>query len=221
MRYSLNAFLQILPTHDTFPAFVRDTFDAIDSANAWELAHCRFKTDAQTITISALPDYGKLSALAERSLGHTLPPLGVLVASGIASASTDFKALQQALKHYLIARQLNDDAHDWQDDLKNGQITFVVSTLLKEAHIPQGKHTRASLQAKLQKQFWHHSLPLICEQMQLQVALARQALTKTQLLQPINIITKLLDDIETSITETLATQKTARSFLKHYRNTQS
>src|SRR5882762_7259741 len=107
MRRSLALFFAALPKDHDFQAFVEQTFDTIDSANAWELAHCRFPASEQTITITQLPDYGNLAKLAERSLGHTLSPLAILAASNVPIAAKDFTQTQKALRHYLIARQLN------------------------------------------------------------------------------------------------------------------
>jgi len=221
MRYSLQNFSAALLKNTDFQQLVRRTFDSIDGANAWELKHCRYQVTNKTITIQKLPDFGNLAPLAERSLGHTLPPLAVLAAAGVAITSTDFAAIQNALHHYLIARQLNDDAHDWQDDLQLGHITYVVKVILEEAKVKSGTYPLKTLLPKMQKQFWHHTLPHICKEMQDQVRLSRQALEEIKILKSENAITKLLDGLDSSITETLATQADARSFLRSYQKGKS
>ncbi|HSW37463.1 MAG TPA: hypothetical protein VLG37_03795, partial [Candidatus Saccharimonadales bacterium] len=74
---------------------------------------------------------------------------------------------------------------------------------------------------RLQKQFWNHTLVSICQEMKQQTGLSRRALKDVSILRPDNIIAKLLDKINASIDETLATQADARSFLKHYQQTNS
>lgn len=59
---------------------------------------------------------------------------------------------------YCAARQLNDDIHDWEDDLSNGRITYVSSLLLRQAHIKPGEHLLQELMPKLRKIFWDSEL---------------------------------------------------------------
>ena len=218
MRGSLRCFAETLPANQEFQRHVLETFDKIDGANAWELAHCRFDCyDGVLLVDKPLPDYGDLARLAERSLGHTLTPIAVLFAN---NTSAELKAQEQivkALTHYLIARQLNDDAHDWQADLRSGRVTCVVGAILSEMDIRPGRHLLDEMLPKMQQQFWYHTLPAICRQMRQQAALSRQALQRSLVMRPANVITDLLDDIEVSINDTLSTQAEARNFLKHYK----
>lgn len=217
-RASLDGFSDALPSaNEPFQSLVKTTFNTIDSANAWELAHCRLDfQDNKLLVDKRLPDYGNLSKLAERSLGHTLSPLAVLVASSVKIESRDFQQTQKALRHYLIARQLNDDAHDWETDLKNGHVTYVVGEILAAIAPKPGTYAVDSLLPKAKRQFWHDTLPDICRQMQHQVNLSRKALAEVKALKPINVITKLLDGIEDSVRETSSTQSQASNFLKYY-----
>ncbi|HSW37687.1 MAG TPA: prenyltransferase/squalene oxidase repeat-containing protein, partial [Candidatus Saccharimonadales bacterium] len=144
MRNSLLCFAAAVPNPD-FQALVHETFDKIDGANAWEPANCRFQRLGDQLVVNKLPNYGNLAKLAERSLGHCLTPLAVLSLNGLSANSSAFQNLQKALKHYLIARQLNDDAHDWQEDIEKGQITYVVSQILAEAKVIPGKHDLAAM----------------------------------------------------------------------------
>jgi hypothetical protein len=217
LRYSLAAFEQALPTDMDFRRLVRQTFDIIDGANAWEISHCRFQRSGQYIAVGSLPDYGEVTDLANRSLGHSLTPLAVLKASGFSLKTKLSRGVHQAMIHYLTARQLNDDAHDWQTDLQNGQITYVVAHLLAEEGIKPGRYALDALLRRLQRRFWHQTLPNICRVMQQQTALARHNLQDLPGLQPQNVITELLDGIDTSLTETLAAQNRAEVFLKQYK----
>lgn len=217
MRRSLDNFSEALPSNSDFNHLVRQTFDTIDSANAWELAHCRFERRGNQLVVGKLPDYGDLSKLAERSLGHALPPMAILAATGIDADKPSGKHLLQALRHYLIARQLNDDAHDWPDDLRNGHITPVAAMLLAQLKVKPGSHPLPELLTDARRQFWHSTLPEICRLMRRQVRLSRQALRHSGLLRPDNVISGLLDGLEASIADTLQQQSQAEAFLKHYK----
>jgi hypothetical protein len=218
LRYCLEAFDNALPEDQVFKDLVRQTFDKIDGANAWELAHCRFERRGQQLVIAALPDYGDPAGLAERSLGHTLTPLAVLRAKGVEPDSQLFNGVRQALVHYLAARQLNDDAHDWQTDLRNGHITYVVARLLADAGIKPGRYAWDTLLPPVQKQFWHGTLPKICRDISRQTALSRCSLDRLPGLKRRNALTKLLDGIDASVSETLDTQSRTQSFLQYYKH---
>ena len=217
LRYCLEAFDAALPNDRPFKTLVRQTFDMIDGANAWELAHCRFEHQGDQLIIGALPNYGDLAGLAERSCGHSLTPLAVLRAQGVKANSRLFRGVHQALIHYLAARQLNDDAHDWQTDLRNGHATYVVSCLLTDAGTKPGRYSWNKLLPPLQKQFWHDTLPRICQDISRQTALSRRSLDDLPGLKHPNALTKLLDGIDASVGETLATQNRTWRFLKHYK----
>jgi hypothetical protein len=216
LRYALEAFEASVSKDPAFQGFVHRTFDIIDNANAWEQTHCRFQYEGQKLVVAALPEFGDLQVLAERSLGHCLAPLAVLCLSGQGTDSAAFRHTEAALRHYLIARQLNDDAHDWQEDLQLGHGSYVVTCLLIEAGVSPGSYSQSVLLPALRQQFWYETLPSICRTIQQQVMLSRHHLKKLTLLESTNIITQLLDGIAASVEETLATQEQARRFLKQY-----
>jgi hypothetical protein len=217
LRYSLAAFAQALPGDMAFQRLVRKTFDTIDGANAWEISHCRWQLSEDQLVVRELPDYGDVTRLAERSMGYALTPLAVLCAGGVELNSKSLRGVRQAMVHYLTARQLNDDAHDWQVDLANGHITYVVARLLADEGVRSGRQRLRPLVKRLQRRFWHQTLPELCQAMQTQTALSRDSLRGLPGLQPSNVITDLLDGIEASIADTLGAQAQAQSFLKYYK----
>lgn len=216
-RKSLQAFSEALPENTAFQAAVRQVFDIIDGANAWELMHCRAVSSKGFLHIGSLPQYGGRLKLAERSLGHALPPLAVLTAAGYGVDSLPSRAIRQALTHYLIARQLNDDAHDWQEDVSRGHITFVVGHILRAVQPAPGSYRLAELLPRMQEQFWHQSLPDICRIMTSHVHRSRRALRQSGVLRPDNAMARLLDELEASIRETMQTHASSESFLRAYR----
>lgn len=216
LRDSLKHFYQALPGNKVFQALVDSTFDTIDSANAWELEHCRMAVTGQAITIGKLPHYTKTLDLANRSLGHILAPIGVLAAQGITPDDPRARQITLALRHYIAARQINDDLHDWQQDLRGGIITCVIARLLQESAVPAGTHTFARLIPKLQQRFWHHTLPATCTIITRHTALARRAARASRLLIRPNMITHLTKTIDLSVQKTLAEQSKAEAFLTAY-----
>ncbi len=215
-RYSLRHFRQALPRDDGFQEVVSQTFDLIDSANSWEVTHCRVAVTKTSIKLDRLPSYTDSLSLSDRSAGHALALLGILAASGIRQADKPSKAVKLAARHYLAARQLTDDLHDWEADLRAGIITYVVADAVRGLSLPEGKYTFARLLPKVQKQVWHKTVPDICRLISTHTGLARRAAKASGILKETNIITVLADKIDASVALTLAEQSKALKFLAAY-----
>ncbi len=105
------------------------TMNLVDNANVWEQQYCRI-----TIRDEAprpLPQFDDYQTLADRSIGHAMGPLAELLYAGYAIDSEEYINVEQFFRHYLIARQLHDDAHDWAEDLMNGRINSVGAYILQ------------------------------------------------------------------------------------------
>lgn len=202
LRQSLMTFQRALPSNADFQTTVLRTFDTIDGANSWEVAHCR--------STKQLPNYGSLRKLAERSWGHSLTPLAILLATGHKADEPDVQAILTAFRHYLIARQLDDDAHDWKADLARGHMSYTVTDLLRCS----GLHANDT--TGLQRYFWQTYLSKHCHNVSQQIELGRLAIHKNPLLAANNIITSLFDKIQTSIDQTRRQHHDANEFLNSY-----
>lgn len=208
LRSSLQHFQAVLP-NTAFQKLVTKTFNLIDNANSWEVTHCRWAVQANQLIPGRLPRYGQYQKLAERSLGHGLGPVAILVANGYPLSSPEVRNLQAAFRHYLIARQLDDDAHDWQADVSQGHLSPVVSQLLGDLDYQQPEPL-SKLTNRMKQQFWHHSLPSLCDHIEQHVE-AGKKLCADPLLQ------QLLSGIGASVQRTRQQQAQAASFLKNYR----
>ncbi len=216
LRSSLLQFQNALPDEPQFQKLVVQTFNTMDNANTWEVTHCRFVVTQTHITIGTLPRFGQRQKLAERSLGHGLTPLALLVASGASLHSPQVRAIEQAFRHYLIARQLNDDAHDWKEDAQRGHITYVVAQILRQLRAT-GDQPFETLLPAMEHQFWNHTLVTVCQTMQQHIARGQALIADNACLAPNNLLFKLLSQTEKSVLKTLKTQKQALSFLENYR----
>lgn len=215
LRRSVDAFWRALPNRQ-FYEFVHQTFDMIDAANIWELTHCRFVVSNNMITIGELPKYGRLNRLAERSFGHALTPLAVMAASGRELTDEATKSLKKAFYHYLIARQLSDDIHDWKADFQAGRISYVVAVLLKELELQPREYRLVELLPQAERQFWHYTLPRISGQMTRHTIQSHKAIERSGVLRQNSILAKLLDDIDSSIAETETALTQIKNFLNVY-----
>ena len=135
-----------------------------DQANAWEVKHCRFVPNRSTTTIPIIPSKQKLiTMLASRSIAHISGPVSIF--NILVSNTKKQQVLLEALTHYCIARQLNDDLHDWVDDFNNGRVTYVISHLLTKSEYVVGSSINTlELLEKLKLLFYESELEMLCDE---------------------------------------------------------
>jgi len=153
MRLALAGYRRALPLQHPLQRLITEYFDKVDAISAWEITSCRFTVTDGLIEIRTLPDYQQYDVLAWRSCIHILGPL--IVASFTASLlSQDAEHLTTGLRHYLIARQLGDDIHDWREDLVAGRISAVVAFLLVRQKVQEHSiHSLDTLVPAIQEDF--------------------------------------------------------------------
>lgn len=196
---------KIFQSSESWKRLFHDVIDTIEMSNAWEVSHCRI-----TKKKNALPNYGNLSRLAERSLGHALGPLAILSRLGYDTSSQEVKNLKEFFIHFLIARQLYDDTHDWEQDLKKGHVNSVGALLLR-------RYRKSDFQehgATLQKLFWYEIIVAVIRAINVHLAQAKQTLKKISIIDEKFLIEKLIEPIENSAKNTLKERKNTMEFLK-------
>jgi len=209
-RAMIRHYQHAIPSDKPFQDFVEHCLMQVDEANAFETTFYRLPVAGNIITVKQLPDYKDCNLLADRALFHILGPMAVLSQTGIARiGDTIWSCTLQALRHYLIARQLNDDIHDWIKDLKAGQASYVVTALLRYLNVTPGVYSIMQLLPYAREQFWQHVLPLICNVALEHIAKARSGLRQGLQLTQHNDFLGLFDYVENSI---IAAQK------KHYQS---
>lgn len=217
LRESTTIYNNILPKKTGFPAFMQEVVDTIDAANTWEVNHCRIKIKSSELKIQGfkIPDFGDFSRLAHRSLGHALGPAVILYFLGYNTSSPELKNLMRFFKHFLIARQLNDEAHDWEKDLKMGQINAVGAQILKKV---KNKKLKVTV-GQLQEVFWHKVVVDICQTILKHTQLSQKALKKISIITNPSLLEQLLIPIEYSVHKALKEREETLKFLRAYEKT--
>jgi hypothetical protein len=177
------------------PDKFQEVMDTLDNANTWEIAHSRF--DPKHYPPGGIPDYGDLSQLSNKSLGHALGPIAILTKLGYGANSPEMKNFLIFFRHYIIARQLNDDAHDWEEDLARGQINAVGAKIL----------TKTKVKSKMQEVFWLEVFDDAAATILTHVGQARSAFPAME---------SLLVPIEKSIQKGRVERKESLAFIKTY-----
>lgn len=217
MRQALLRYRSAMPGNKEFGELLTEVFDAMDEANAWEVEQCRFRVKGDKVIIGSLPRYGDRSQLAKRSSAHILGPLA-LVAQQWSLSSRQARLVRKGLEQYIIARQLNDDAHDWLDDMKVGQASFVVTHLLRQLRVRPGEYDLESLLVRMKQYFWRHSAARVCDITLHHVKAARSAFAMSGIANLSKDFSSLLTKIERSTLQTHERQASEREFMDAYRN---
>jgi len=153
-------FNSILPLELGFNEFFREIMDNLDAANTWETTHCRMKVEGTKVYVpEIIPDYGNFEQKYYPASAHILGPVAMLVKLGYAIDSSKVKNLIAYFKNYLIPKQINDDLHDWEEDLRRGNISTVVAMLLEDFGKDRKIIDLENDLAELQKIFWFKTLP--------------------------------------------------------------
>lgn len=196
MRNSIKHFKQAIPDQD-FCQFVDTVFTTIDTANYWEILHAR--------DLNRLPKYGFYAKLMQRSWGHVLAPTGVLLAAGYQLQSPEVTQLHTFFRHYLIARQLCDDAHDWLDDLRRGHTTAVVTLLLRDCS--------GESDTDRQLHFWNTTIDQVNQLVRHHIAKAQAVLDGMKYLVKTSELQQWLDNLEAVCAQAEEGRRAALQFI--------
>lgn len=207
-RESFVLFRDALSYQNGFAELASRVFDGIDIANAWEVNHAHASS-------SRLPDYGDLMQLAYRSFGHALGPIAILHELGYHADSFEVQSIRHFFEHFLIARQLDDDAHDWQEDLEHGRLNAVVVWITQDAYLDLATLRETSMEV-LKKMFWETTVLRVCAEIEIHLAQARSAIESLSFIQEPQMLLSALGPIETSIAKARRERADALVFFETY-----
>ncbi|MEA2701621.1 MAG: hypothetical protein QOE22_330 [Candidatus Parcubacteria bacterium] len=217
-RHYVRFFETLLPHESGFAAFFHGLMDKLDAANEWEMLSCRLERDGSIITVpEQLPDYGDYTIKFYPAAGHVLGPVAMLVELGYAPDSAEAEGLIDYFKHYLIAMQLNDDAHDWKEDLARGHISTAVALLLKAWKDAYPERTDLDLvrdMPELERLFWFEALVPLCESVLLHTGLSERVLGLLASIEHPEPLREFIGRNEAIATKALREQRKSTGFLE-------
>lgn len=191
-------------------------FDEMDAANAWELHNCRFTIKDDEIIIGTLPAYRLGRVLFKRAGAHTLGPL-ITLDSLPSLTAKKYRALDEGLVHYVIARQLSDDIHDFKSDFSRGQISYVVAYLLRKLHIKPGTYILRELIDQMSNYFWKKGVYEINELITRELRWSRECFERSGLLQTGSAFYDMtLKPLEVSVHASESVINNQKQFLESY-----
>lgn len=209
-------FSSLLPGSG-FRAFFHALMDKLDAANAWEIAACRMRREGRVVRLpERMPEYGDYGIKFYPAGGHVMGPVAMLVASGRPVDSSAAADLVEYFKHYLVAMQLNDDTHDWKEDLERGHISTAVAELLRawRARHPERDEIRLDEDMpELERLFWFEALDPLCAAILSHTEKARRALGRLSFLAHPAPLEAFIDRNEQSAYEAMRERERGDAFL--------
>lgn len=211
-------FTALLSKKSGFRAFFHSLMDKLDAANAWETEYCRMDMENGICVIpDTLPAYDDEYGIKfYPAAGHVLGPVAMLAEIGHAAESDEANALIEYFKHYLIAMQLNDDAHDWKEDLSRGHISAAVFLLLQKWRVEYPGRNEIHLahdMSALEQLFWFEALAPLCATVLSHADQSRQALRSLGSVENHEPLEQCIVRNETIAREALRERKKSGDFL--------
>jgi hypothetical protein len=218
LRSLTELYFQASQQHKQIFTLFTQVLNQLDWANTWEVTHCRVTIYKQSLNLEkiSLPEFGNFEVIAYKSLGHALGPLSIFLATGHSERRSEFKNLYQFFIHFIIAKQLNDDAHDVFEDLSRGHLTPVNTQLLKDWQLVQDAQILQLGDLELRRIFWTQTIKTTSQIILKHCQTARQFLAKVS--EEINLAfgTRLLAPIEKAAHQAISQQSQTQEFLDSY-----
>lgn len=217
-RSYISCFDEVLSANQPFQIFFHDLMDKLDSANHWETLHCRTKVENNNFYLPKhLPNYQDYTKKFEPASGHLLGCLILMMNLGFKLNQAEINNLISYFKNYLIAMQLNDDAHDLQEDLKRGHLSTVVVLFLKDWQKKYPKQKIINLERdlkKIQQLFWFKTVKKSCRLTLAYTTKAKQALATMSYLENPEYLAKFINISEKVAEEASAEQQKSLDLLQ-------
>ena len=188
--------------------------DNMEKANAWENIYCQLPQEK-------IINYSK-ELLYKKSLPHAFGPVTILLTLGYTINSKEIQLMLSFFKNYLAARQLHDDAHDWQKDLDKDFLNSVSIPLihLYYTHNPNLINQNSNTEKPhLQKLFWEEYIMTVAEEINEYVQNAQadlEELKQLNLIKNSNYFEKLLLPLIKSINQINSTKRDIQDFLTSF-----
>ncbi len=192
----------------------------VDLASSWEVNACHFDPTVKLkVTAKLIPDYGTYQLLADRSISWLASSLPVLFSQINPPTDSELKQLISFFSHYLIARQLNDDAHDWQEDLRAGSINSVAAQLMHSyltSNPPITISQPDDLINLLEPIFLQSTIETTFERIKTELDLAHQTLKRLSIIKRPRYLYSLLEPEYQTVIKSQEQYKQTRLFLTTY-----
>lgn len=197
---------------ETFNKFFHTTMNIVDNANAYEAIAPAIALKNDTLLINKVLYKHALSIknIHQKSIGHVIAAIAIFALQGIHPSSKESQALVCFFQHYLDARQMIDDMHDWEDDLRSGKLNSASAQLVIHCHKKNISRIKIN---DLQELLWKSSITNLCNSTQIYIDRAEEIMYALDIFEEKQIFYTMLQSLKQSINSTLSQQKQAHEFI--------
>lgn len=218
-REFIKFFCLALPENTGFNNIFSQMMDRLDAANTWETLYCRAQIKNGHLLIpEKLPDYSDYTLAFEPASAHILGCMIMLFKLGYDFKSREMNNLKKYFKNYLIAMQINDDAHDWEDDLSKGHLSTVVVMIINEykKNHPEAKQIDLNQKQELKEIYYNQVIDNMCSLVLDYTQKSRRSLSSLYFLENKYFLEKIINITENVARDTLQEKEKMGQFLKGF-----
>jgi hypothetical protein len=181
-RYFSSFFYTYFNTKNEYTNYFHEMMNNLDGANFFEITNCRFNV-ASCKKAGDLPEplnFGDMKTKFYPCFGHVFGPIAILSELGYTQKSKEVKTTILFFKNYLIARQLSDDLHDFEEDFYRGHISLVVNELIKD--LKKEGDSFPINRANIQTKFWTETIERLAKTTEIRINSAIKLLNNIQII---------------------------------------
>lgn len=205
LRRMVTLFERNLADRPEFLTFLHHLIDTMEQANAVETTDYRFDPNVLPLEIPSIPP--SLS-LADRSIGHAIPTLAAIAIAEQDDSTKTIRLFLTFYRHYLAARQLQDDMHDIHSDLHHGHLTLPILLTLP--------HVTGTGLASLESSFWQYALDQCAGYVNHHLQEAASILTDLSGLSDTEYLYELLVPLQQATAQALSERTWHQEFIEAY-----
>lgn len=200
-----------------FESFSVLIIEQMNRANIWEKENLKKTVAGESILMDHLPPFWDFTHLAQKSLGYVIASAGVIFLAG-RDSEENINTICKFFEHYIVARQLNDDAHDWEEDLRGGIINYASFLILKRFRqdiFPYQLKIENNIQ-ELRKIFWNEVLSQVSSDILFHVDQAQKILYDMDFIKNKQMFFAMLEPSKKAAETALKECARTKEFIKEY-----
>ena len=215
-RNLIEFYLSEFQKYKDYQKYYQELLNNSDYANFFETINGRFKNNLiknkklnlEEINLINYKDY-KIKFFPAGA--HILGPLLIMAHLGFKVKSKEVRNLENFFINYLIARQLNDDLYDFEEDLARGNLSSAVNETLIQAESQGYKQVNED---GLKKIFWLKTLKILSKEIIKKTKLAENYLKKVKMIKKPEPLLRFSDLARASALKALKERKETLDFIR-------
>ena len=217
-------FQEIIADHSSAQKIFNETLLTMEKANAWEIKNRGINANMNNLAETNINNFAQknFKYLADKSLAHILGPLIILNLGGCSATSLTFKKILIGWKNYLSARQLSDDAHDWEADLRAGYFNNVSVQIFQTLTVADRqdlkKLSATSRYLRLRQIFWEKIFTKVNQQILHHLKIARKAFASLAIISRPEYLINFFEPLKRQAQKSLDDQNLFKELLKSQQN---